>query len=273
MNDKTKNKYLKINYVPGPNIGDNVFPYMLHKLNIPFSWVDHNEHKKIISTGSIIGVASKPDTIIWGSGIINQNTKMHDESKPKLVRGIYSRKSSTTIRKDIPLGDPALALPTFFKKPRRVTHTIGIIPHMIHFDRVCKYLEETKVIADYKIIDPNAYYYLDRFENYIKEILSCEKIISTTLHGLIIANAYKVPAAWWEFDNSLMGDGTKFLDYSSAFDHVIENNNNIVDIKNDTFWRPDDEKLSKVTNNILDSSPIFNDLDSGYYTNTKSNIK
>ena len=53
-------------------------------------------------------------------------------------------------------------------------------------------------------------------EAFLDEMLSCEAIVSTSLHGLIIANAYGVPARLATFkdsDRQIHGDGMKFEDY------------------------------------------------------------
>ena len=265
-------KYLKINYVPGPNIGDNVFPYMMYKLGVPFTWSCHTEHKNIISTGSIIGIGSKKDTIVWGSGIINANTQMHPEAIPVLVRGKYSSKSSDRAR-NVPIGDPAIALPHFYKSdkhPQKIKGLTGIIPHMIEYDRVVEYLKNSNISnSSYKIISPNAYYMKENFDKYIYDVMSCERVVSTSLHGIIIANAFGVPAAWWRFSDSLMGDDIKFIDYSSAFDHVLEKNEKIEEINN--YWCPDESELKRVSDDIMNTNPLdTNILDEEYYTDVKS---
>lgn len=266
-----KKKYLKINYVPGANIGDNVFPYMVYKENIPFTWSSHVEHEKIISTGSIIGVGSNKDTIIWGSGIINQNTKMHPEAIPVLARGKYSAVACNN--PDLPLGDPAIALPHFYKGKRKSSNgKIAIVPHMIDHDKLVKFLNDNNVSNDrYVIIPPNGTYYSDRYEKFIDDMISCDKVISTSLHGLIIANAYGIPSAWWRFGNNLMGDDIKFPDYSSCFGHEIHKNDNFFDIKD--YWCPSDTELDRVTGDILNSSPIYKELPEEYYTDEISLTK
>lgn len=47
----------------------------------------------------------------------------------------------------------------------------------------------------------------------IDRMLSCKRIVSSTLRGLIVAYAYGIPNAWIEFSGRIKGDGTKFLDY------------------------------------------------------------
>lgn len=265
-NIKQRNKYLKVNYVGGANIGDGVFPYMLLQEGIPFSWTHHSEHKKIISTGSIIGIGSKKDTIIWGSGIIDVNQKMHPEAIPYSVRGKYSAMACNS--PNISLGDPALALPHFFKKEKYVNikrePVIGLIPHLIEFDDCVNHLKERGTLKKYKIIHLNAVHNHPNYENFLRELLSCERIISTSLHGLVIANAFGIPAAWWKYSNKLMGDDIKFIDYSSAFNHEIEKHEKIEEISN--FWCPDEREIERVQSDILNNSPIYKTLDAGYYT-------
>jgi hypothetical protein len=50
----------------------------------------------------------------------------------------------------------------------------------------------------------------------IKEIAACEHILSTSLHGLIAADSFDIPAAWARREPDLWGGRFKFLDYESA---------------------------------------------------------
>jgi len=50
-------------------------------------------------------------------------------------------------------------------------------------------------------------------EDFVRQLCSCAFVVSSSLHGLIIAHAYGVPAAWMRRRQALAGDGVKFLDY------------------------------------------------------------
>ncbi|MFD1079906.1 polysaccharide pyruvyl transferase family protein, partial [Longispora fulva] len=46
-----------------------------------------------------------------------------------------------------------------------------------------------------------------------KEILECEKVLSTSLHGLIVAHAYGIPAVWVKMSDKIFGNDIKYADY------------------------------------------------------------
>ena len=50
----------------------------------------------------------------------------------------------------------------------------------------------------------------------IEQITSCEFIISSSLHGLIVSDAYGVPNVWAEFSDNIWGNGFKYRDYYAS---------------------------------------------------------
>jgi pyruvyltransferase len=45
------------------------------------------------------------------------------------------------------------------------------------------------------------------------EFLECKKVVSSSLHGIIIAHTYGIPAVWQPFSDGVFGDDIKYQDY------------------------------------------------------------
>jgi pyruvyltransferase len=63
---------------------------------------------------------------------------------------------------------------------------------------------------DFLLIDLGKY---DGWKDIVDKALSCETILSGSLHGLIISEAYKIPNLWIEFGEPLIGGHFKFHDF------------------------------------------------------------
>ena len=166
-------------------------------------------------------------SIIWGSGFIAADGVCAEPPLEVLaVRGPLTREKFLAMGIDCPevYGDPALLLPEIHPKPdKEPNYKLGIIPH--YLDKKDKWLKR-EFLKDkrIKLIDIQN---KDVFEA-IDQILDCERIISSSLHGLIIPDAYGIPSVWIEFSEPLEGAGFKFQDY---FASVSRNQKNPVDIR------------------------------------------
>lgn len=89
------------------------------------------------------------------------------------------------------------------------------------------------------------------FEVVINDILSCEKTISSSLHGLIVSDAYSIPNKWIQFNNEINGDDTKFFDY---FESVSRKDRTPIDCMNY-------KKIPENTFNLIESVSINFDID------------
>lgn len=208
-------KRLKVNFVPFSNFGDTSVPYMLGKLGIPFIFTHHTIEKKILMTGSILGVGGRKNTIVWGSGIIQKNIKPLSDCHYRAVRGPRTLEKIKSVGVDInrtALGDPAMLLPRVYQPSQEKKYKLGIIPHMVDYNYVRKHvIDNAEKFSNTIIIDANTN--TRQIENFIDKVNQCEKIVATSLHGIICAHAYGIPAKWMKVSDRLCGDDIKFQDH------------------------------------------------------------
>jgi hypothetical protein len=188
-----------------PNFGDLLTPVILDHFNISWTKTTYNECN-LISVGSIAKLA-KSGTLVLGSGIMGTNENVCSEADWRFVRGPLTRKRILECggKCEEIYGDPALLLPLMCDESKK-EFDVGIVPHYV--DQ--KFVKET--YPNFKIIDVKN---LNPLET-AKEITKCRTIISSSLHGIICAHAYNIPAAWVPFSSKLKGDGVKFKDHYSA---------------------------------------------------------
>lgn len=233
-------KRLKVNFVPASNFGDTSVPYMLHKENVPFIFTHHSVEKKLVMTGSIIGIGSKKNTIVWGSGIIHNGITPNLEAIYLAVRGprtlekLHKQGLDTS---KILLGDPAMTLPKIHNPKIEKKYKLGIIPHIMDFDVYRKYVNDNpSKFQNTIVLDPNKK--TSMIEGFINQVLECKKIVSTSLHGIIVANAYGIPAVWSKISNKLYGDDVKFYDHFESI--------GVYDVKNIEFVEDENIEIEPI---------------------------
>lgn len=266
------NKRFKVNFVPFSNFGDTSVPYMLGKLGVPFIFTHHTVEKKTLMTGSILGVGSRKDSIIWGTGIMWDNIKPLNNCNYLAVRGPRTLEKLHNIGVDtsnIVMGDPALLLPKAFQPKTEKKYKLGIIPHIVDIDLVNKHMKANpEKFKNSILIDPNTN--TRQIEYFITKVNECEKIVSTSLHGIICAHAYGIPAKWMKVQDKLAGDGVKFQDYfesvgmyGQTYMGLLEDENIEMD---DFVMKLDVEKLWDCRPWETASDDYFVDLDNPDWT-------
>jgi hypothetical protein len=194
---------------PG-NFGDILNPYLIEKITgIPplFS----HRGRGLLAIGSIIKFA-QAGTRVWGSGTPRMTDQLAADADYRAVRGPLTRQLVLESGGTCPeiYGDPALLLPRYYRPSSTgPSHKLGLIPHISHL------AADLPISEGVRFISPKLVGY-DAIESFIDAIVDCESILTSSLHGLIVAHAYGVPARWCEYGDkgvALAGDGTKFQDY------------------------------------------------------------
>lgn len=199
-----------------PNVGDLVSVYLVERLGRkPTHRVNSIALPHLTAVGSTIGSSSKA-SYIWGSGSINGKRPFRsvDPAKIFALRGMRTKELLEKITGqmlNVPLGDPAILMPDFYDRSVPISHSIGIVPHFDEFATVKRLLKNGR--EEVKLIDPR-----QSPETFMDEIRSCKAIMSSSLHGLILANAYEIPTIWFSATDALIGGQWKFHDYYSASD-------------------------------------------------------
>ena len=196
------------------NYGDLLGRYLVEKIskkNVvwvkPNAFSIHNIFTPIyVTIGSILAHVTR-NCIIWGSGIISKKYPA-ENAKFLAVRGPQTRAFLLKKGYDVPeiYGDPALLLPRYYNPKIDKKYKIGIIPHYRDYKKVEHHYKKEKAIL---LIDLMT----NDIEKTTNQFLKCEKIVSSSLHGIIVAHTYGIPAIWQKFSNDVFGDDIKYQDY------------------------------------------------------------
>lgn len=171
--------------------------------------IDH-----LLCIGSVLEYCNE-HSIVWGSGAMWGNKQLgHHPKKVCAVRGPLTQQYLIKEGVDCPqiYGDPALLLPYIFRPLVEKRYRIGFIPHYVDYDlpHVKQFRENHPEILFIK------------FEGYaswqdvVIQINSCECIVSSSLHGLIVSDAYKIPNVRVIFSDKIKGGDFKYKDYMAG---------------------------------------------------------
>lgn len=184
------------------NLGDTLSPvvceWMLNKKSLSFDKkVKKTQH--LMAIGSILGGNGFFDAVVWGSGIKSFDQisalgkrKYIQKLDIRSVRGPLTRDALASCGYKCPTvyGDPAVLLPYIYMADIEKTHELGLILH---------YSQKMQLNSDLKAIDICT----DDYKKFIDELCGCKKIISSSLHGIILAESYGIPAVF-------LGEGRDF---------------------------------------------------------------
>lgn len=166
----------------------------------------------------LINGVVRPYVAVWGTGFINYSDSEGRFFKRNMdfhaVRGELTRRNiekMTGKRLDIPTGDAGILASELLRALPEKRYALGIVPHICDLG------------------DPAVQELADSYENaclinvkddpmaVIEQIAQCRAILSSSLHGLIVADSLNIPNMHLVFSDRPLGDGYKFDDYYSAY--------------------------------------------------------
>lgn len=181
-------------------------------------YTEYPDEPHLMICGSTLKWASAT-SVLWGVGEIAAGMSfVRRRSRPRevaAVRGPLTRQR--LIAAGIPCpdvyGDPALLFPRYYHPPAQPEYELGVIPHYIDHDspRLAALAADERV----RLIDITQAHRKDEHKvfSFIDEVRRCRRIASSSLHGLILADAYGIPSLWVELSDNVFGRGFKFRDY------------------------------------------------------------
>jgi pyruvyltransferase len=254
----TKHYFLRLIGREKENYGDLLSKYLVEKISgKSTNWYNPqfpSQEKNLFAIGSILNL-SNSQSIVWGSGIISMQDIIHAEDF-RVVRGPFTRNRILSLGKKCPevYGDPALLLSDFYKPQTIKKFSIGIVPHIIDI-KIAEGLFQNN--PHVKVIN----LYTNDIEKTTKTILECERIISSSLHGLIVPHSFGIPAIWARFSNDLSGDNIKFKDYFASVEipsyngKLIRANENL-DSFFEGYQEPAKSRINQLKAGLKDNFPF-----------------
>lgn len=184
--------------------------------------------RRLLALGSILILANSGD-VIWGTGM---NGKRMDLSLYRFteldIRAVRGPKTRDFLMKNLHIdcpevyGDPALLMPYLFpefKRKEKPKHPYVVIPH---------YTEEDLFPKD---LYPQVVYPTEPWRDVVKKILDSEFVISSSLHGLIVAEAYGIPARYmrisehepmFKYEDYYLSTNRPDFNYATSIEEALE---------------------------------------------------
>ncbi len=195
------------------NFGDSLTPELFSKFG-KTAINTKAEKASYVGVGSILHLLPKTYSgTILGSGCIRNENYALKYAKFAFVRGEFTKKA-LCLPSSTETGDLGLLAPHLLTSRDIKRFDIGLIPHYV--DKKHEWIRQATDYLGSKgtLIDVQA-----SAEDVINQIHQCDFIISSSLHGLIVADALGIPNIWLKLSDKVSGGRFKFDDYNSSIDY------------------------------------------------------
>jgi autotransporter strand-loop-strand O-heptosyltransferase len=269
------------NIDPSKNWGDILSKFLLEhfsgkRLKKDDVFYFDDAAQMVNKNGKIVGIGSsmkhvRPNDYVWGTGCIDEYYVGDSPKKVYSVRGPNTRELLLNLGWDVPeiYGDPSLLFPKVYNPEIKKKYEYGLVPHYIDFTSAEGLTAINRAESlGIKIINITAGIY-----EFVDQLLECKYILSSSLHGLIAADAYGIPNHRVKLTDLIYGGDFKYIDYYSSVNRsdykatVLDGNLQLRDLDGMKFEVGDIPNLEP----LLENSP-WNDPDCPYFQDKKLRV-
>jgi pyruvyltransferase len=225
------------------NVGDLLGPLLVQQILDTRSLnISNIQKRKLLTIGSVMHFANDDDSI-WGTGVngkISASEHKFGRLDVRAVRGPLTAHFLKQKGVAVPevFGDPGILVSDFWPRTKQVEKgKVVYIPHM---------REKEIHQPGMKTLSP-----LLSLQRFSTEIQTAEKVISSSLHGVIIAESYGVPACLYESKSGETPFKYEDYYYGTGRDSYKMFN----DISQARSFEPEIPDLSAVKSKLLSAFP------------------
>lgn len=192
-------------HIGRPNFGDDFNPALFEALTgMPIRLIRDRSVPHFLGMGSIADKATEASTIL-GAGLITPAPPVARPRRIIALRGALSQ-NLLAAEAQVLLGDPMVLIDRLVRAAPEIA--IGFVPHVSSVRLAARIAP-----PDMLVIDPGKAPW-----QVIRDIARCRRIISQSLHGLIVADALAIPNLWVAPSAKMTGGRFKFDDYFTTLD-------------------------------------------------------
>lgn len=199
------------------NFGDCLSPDILRYYGLTPVYVPDDKMSDVLLAGTILQWVDETfeGCIIGTGGLVRHSFK---NANVLAVRGKLTHKHFLNFRNvgNVRYGDPGLLMSLVYPEEVEKKYDLGIIPHFVDWDTDCMNRWRAKFRKNPNVIFISP---IGKPKDVIKKIKSCRNIVSSSLHGLIIADAFQIPNMRFVNRQTMCeGHDYKYDDYYSSLD-------------------------------------------------------
>lgn len=201
-----------------PNVGDRINPHLVEAVSgRRVKHVLTQEGPHVLGLGSVMGWATELSQV-WGSGVMHPDPDLGvGAARKSNLHALRGKLTHVELRRagldvgDVPLGDPGFLAPRLLgiERDSDPDERIGLACH--YTDRYHPVLR--RMMAEDGVCDLDV---LGLPRDFLRQMAGCKAVISTSLHGLVFAEALGIPNLWLTAGCGISGGEFTFHDWFST---------------------------------------------------------